>query len=653
MKIPENMENTSQFNRLRQLKQDASESITMLKYNVYSALDNPKKTKRNLTRQEMDEINSRILKDNENNHISSVNSKLPLVSVIIRYNKKEYLVNLLNSFSSVFSTYPNYEILIINNTSELKLNEEYDKPVNIITDLKKHSVSLYNQAVIQAKGDYLLFLDDDVKPLDGFLNHMMDTMLNHENVGVVGSRLIYPELKNNKRNSYTIEHEGFVFNEVNNVIEPCNKNEFEEYYTSCDEPNKIIATSLACLLIKKSVFESVNGFDLKYKECFADIDLGLQLYRKGYSNYYNPKAMLYHFGINSHDIEFFTKDQAVFRKKWNSYLVNKLMHDKLNANCVFSQTPLTIAFVVTQDDENTTAGDYFTARTLATYLEEFGWNIKFLSRYRSKNQKSWYYLDDDIDVVVSLLDVYNIRKIHTKKKSLIKIAWLRNWFERWVGMSYFDEYDIVLASSKKACDYIKKLTEKNAHLYPLATDPKMFNNKIHANKEYECDCCFTGSYWKANREIINCIDVDSSEYHFNLYGSNWDEIPKLSKCSKGFINYKNMPEVYASTKIVLDDANHVTKNFGSVNSRVFDAFASGKLVITNCSLGNEELFGDLIPEYHSKEDLKEKLEYYMSHEDKKEELVHKIQEIILNHHTYKHRAIKLKRLLEYYTDRYN
>lgn len=50
------------------------------------------------------------------------------------------------------------------------------------------------------------------------------------------------------------------------------------------------------------------------------------------------------------------------------------------------------------------------------------------------------------------------------------------------------------------------------------------------------------------------------------------------------IPYDRLPELYATAKVVLDDNNHVTKQWGSVNSRVYDALAVGVLVITNGKL---------------------------------------------------------------------
>ncbi len=47
-------------------------------------------------------------------------------------------------------------------------------------------------------------------------------------------------------------------------------------------------------------------------------------------------------------------------------------------------------------------------------------------------------------------------------------------------------------------------------------------------------------------------------------------------------------------RVVIDDANHVTEPWGSVNSRVFDALSSGALVITNSRRGSEDVFAGLL-----------------------------------------------------------
>ena len=93
------------------------------------------------------------------------------------------------------------------------------------------------------------------------------------------------------------------------------------------------------------------------------------------------------------------------------------------------------------------------------------------------------------------------------------------------------------------------------------------------------------------------IDLPSSE----VAGRN---IPRLSRHARGFIPYAELPKVYASTRVVVDDANHVTKDWGSVNSRVFDALAAGALVVTNGELGSTEVFEGKLPVYRSRQNFR-------------------------------------------------
>ena len=92
----------------------------------------------------------------------------------------------------------------------------------------------------------------------------------------------------------------------------------------------------------------------------------------------------------------------------------------------------------------------------------------------------------------------------------------------------------------------------------------------------------------------------------------------------------------------------MTKEFGSVNSRVFDAIASGVLVITNGDLGAEETFNGILPVYKSKNDLKDILKYYLSNEKERKAKIRELEEFVMSNHTYDHRAIKIKGLLQRY-----
>jgi spore maturation protein CgeB len=319
--------------------------------------------------------------------------------------------------------------------------------------------------------------------------------------------------------------------------------------------------------------------------------------------------------------------------------------DKLNCNQLLSPKPLKVAFVVTETGENSSAGDYFTALSLGKSFKKFGWEIDYLSRTESKD---WYEVDMDVDVLISLLDAYDIRKIRSKNNLLIKVAWPRNWLSRWISHPDFMDFDLVMATSETACRYIEEKTGMKTDLLPLATDQETFNPLVEGNGKWECDYCFTGSYWKDPREIVDMLDPESLPYTFKLFGKNWDEFEKLKNYYEGFVNYQDMPRVYRSTLVVVDDANRVTKEYGSVNSRVFDAIASGVLVVTNGGLGAEETFKGILPVYNSRTELKKLLEYYLSHAEERKAKINELKEFVLSRHTYDQRAEKIRRCLEGY-----
>jgi hypothetical protein len=103
-----------------------------------------------------------------------------------------------------------------------------------------------------------------------------------------------------------------------------------------------------------------------------------------------------------------------------------------------------------------------------------------------------------------------------------------------------------------------------------------------------------------------------------------------------------MPLLYRSTKIAIDDANHVTKPWGSINSRLFDSLASGTLIITNGQLDLPFAFTSAkIPVFRNTSELQEQLLYYLSNEEKRRTLVDVLRKEILARHTYDIRASEL------------
>lgn len=108
---------------------------------------------------------------------------------------------------------------------------------------------------------------------------------------------------------------------------------------------------------------------------------------------------------------------------------------------------------------NSTAGDVFTALEISKELINLEYEVKFITIDEKLN-------DPDFDIIINLLHNYDISNLNLKE-NIIKIAWMRNWFEEWVNKLEIYDYDIYIASSKKSCNYVSKILNKKSFFYCL------------------------------------------------------------------------------------------------------------------------------------------------------------------------------------------
>lgn len=241
-----------------------------------------------------------------------------LVSIII---PTRNLGNLLDRcLESIFSktSYPNYEVIVIDNgsneTEALSIIEEWKNKqperfkcyeMNIPFNFSK----LNNYAVEKAKGDYLLFLNNDteIKTCD-WLEAMVE-QVQREKIGAVGALLLYPD--------DTIQHAGVVLG-IRSVADHSHRGFSPTdagYKGQIISVNNYSAVTGACLMCRREVFEKVGGFDEELAVAFNDVDLCLKMLHKGYRNVYVPHAVLYHHESKSRGVENTGEKQLRFQQE--------------------------------------------------------------------------------------------------------------------------------------------------------------------------------------------------------------------------------------------------------------------------------------------------------------------------------------------------
>jgi len=293
-----------------------------------------------------------------------------------------------------------------------------------------------------------------------------------------------------------------------------------------------------------------------------------------------------------------------------------------------------VAFAVTEIGPHAVAGDYFTAIELGNALKDrFGWQIEF--RALGDN---WYDLSG-IDLFIAMVDDYELPSIRNAKPDLLKVAWARNWFERWSFRSWIGDYDLLLGSSTKAVDFLSQQLKTRARLLRIATNTRRFAIGGR-EKPSSLDFVFTGSYWQSQRDMVDALSRLPKRFRGAIYGKHWEQVPSLAHLDRGFVPYEQIHEVYQQASIVIDDANHVTKDWGAANSRVFDALAAGCLVISNSQSVSDEVFDGLLPVYQTPANLERLLDDYLTNQAKRDQLQEQLQKLVLQRHSYKHRALE-------------
>ncbi len=219
----------------------------------------------------------------------------PLVSVIIpNKDEKETLRACIDSILSG-TEYTNYEILVVENNSTSREIFQYykelskDPRIRLLRFGKPFNYSAINNFAAQhARGEYLLFLNNDVTVTGGDWMSEMLGVCQRPEVGAVGVKLLYPD--------NTIQHAGVVVG-MGGIAGAMFVNmpaERTGYLHKASLLQDMSAVTAACMMMKAEVFREVSGFSEELAVAFNDVDLCIRVNEAGHLVVYDPYAVLYH-----------------------------------------------------------------------------------------------------------------------------------------------------------------------------------------------------------------------------------------------------------------------------------------------------------------------------------------------------------------------
>ena len=228
----------------------------------------------------------------------------PLVSILIPNKDQADTLRICIESIRKKCTYPAFEILVIENNSTEEATFSYYKELEVqgirVLQYPKQGFNysaINNFGVREAKGEYLLFLNNDMEVITPDFMEKMVSNLQRPQIGAVGAKLYYPD--------NTVQHAGIILG-----IGGIAGHAFlglargrSGYLHKASLQMNVSAVTAACMMMKKEVFEKIGGFEEELSVAFNDVDLCLRIGKAGYKIVYNPHVELYHYESKSRGAE--------------------------------------------------------------------------------------------------------------------------------------------------------------------------------------------------------------------------------------------------------------------------------------------------------------------------------------------------------------
>ncbi|MCI8479232.1 MAG: glycosyltransferase [Oscillospiraceae bacterium] len=267
----------------------------------------------------------------------------PLVSILI--SNKDHTIDLQKCINSITekTTYSSWEIIIIDNNSvEEEIFEYYEKlekdaRIKIVYWPGKFNYSAINNfGVEHAKGEYLILLNNDTEVITSTWIEEMLMFVQRSDVGAAGCMLYYPD--------ETVQHGGVILGSggvAGHFHKHFQRNDYG-YMSRMTFAQNLSATTAACMMIRRDVWDKAGGLDEKFAIAFNDIDLCMRIRKLDYLIVWTPYAELYHDESKSRGKEDtiekqrrFISEVKLFQSRWEKELAHgdPYYNPNLPSNC--------------------------------------------------------------------------------------------------------------------------------------------------------------------------------------------------------------------------------------------------------------------------------------------------------------------------------
>ena len=304
----------------------------------------------------------------------------PQISIIIpAYNQFTYTYYCIKSIAENSGDVP-YEVILADDCSNDLTTQISSVVENLIIARTEQNLLFLrncNQAAKCAKGDYILFLNNDTQVQKDWLRPLIDLCENDNTIGMTGSKLVYAD-------GTLQEAGGIIWKDGSGWNYGRNDNAMKPEYNYVRDVDYI---SGAAIMIRKSLWDTLGGFDERFVPAYCeDSDLAFMVRKAGYRVVYQPASVVVHYegksngtDLNSGVKKYQVENSIKMKQKWKEEIRNQYAVGE----CVFKarersrdkKVILVIDHYVPQFDKD--AG----SKTTFQYLKMFvmkGYSVKFI-----------------------------------------------------------------------------------------------------------------------------------------------------------------------------------------------------------------------------------------------------------------------------------
>lgn len=314
-------------------------------------------------------------------------------------------------------------------------------------------------------------------------------------------------------------------------------------------------------------------------------------------------------------------DKIRLQRKLGKYTKPEIINKIINKD----YSNVTIAIKSPHPEGTFYWGDLFFAEALNKSFSKLGFNVIIQER------EHWYD-EKDIDIAFVLRGLVDYQPDYSN----INIMWNISHPEL-ISNEEYEKYDYVFISSVKYANKIKNEVNTNVDSLLQCTDSEVFFPEV--DEEINDEILFVGVTRGIYRDIIK--DVLKTGNNVSIYGMGWEKYVDEKYIKGQFIPNDELHKYYSSCKILLNDHWEDMREEDFPSNRLFDALACGTFVISDKIPSADTLFEGSIVTYNGVDDLNEKIDYYLNHEDERVQIAEKGRKIVLENHTFDNRVCKI------------